>query len=66
MAEVEIDLFGACRADFDGSGHLNPQDIVAFHDARRAGEPRADVNDDGVIGAHDVQAFMRLYRDGCP
>ncbi len=66
MAEVEIDLLAACRADFDGSGRLNPSDVVAFHEAHRAGDPRADINDDGVIGVRDVQAYMRLYRLGCP
>ncbi len=50
-----------CPTDFDSSGGVDANDLVAFQSAYLSGDPRADMNHDTVINAADVAAFMAAY-----
>lgn len=54
-----------CRADFNGDGAVNTQDVLAFLNAWAAGDPSADFNGDGVVNTQDVLAFLNEWVAGC-
>ena len=54
-----------CLADFNDDGLVNTQDVLAFLNAWKAGEPAADINGDGNINTQDVLAFLNLWTRGC-
>jgi hypothetical protein len=54
-----------CPADFNGDGHTDTQDVLAFLNAWSAGEPEADFNGDGRIDTQDVLAFLNAWSAGC-
>jgi lysyl endopeptidase len=56
---------GGCRADFNGDGEVDTQDVLAFLNAWAAGEPEADFNGDGAVDTQDVLAFLNAWNAGC-
>ena len=54
-----------CRADFNGDGSVNTQDVLAFLNAWVSGDARADINGDGTVNTQDVIAFLNLWTAGC-
>lgn len=54
-----------CRADFNGDGLVNTQDVLAFLNAWGADDASADFNGDGVIDTQDVLAFLNAWAGGC-
>ncbi len=50
-------------ADFDGSGSRNFFDIAEFLRAFSAGDPAADIDDDGGFDAMDVMGFVQLFQN---
>lgn len=55
-----------CRADFDLSGLVDIQDVVAFVTAHTGGDLHADFNADGRLNFFDVSAFLHAFNAGCP
>ncbi len=55
----------ACRADFNNSGSLSPQDIFDFLSAWFALNPAADFNASGTITAQDIFDFLGAWFSGC-
>lgn len=47
-------------------GELNFFDVSAFLSAFNAGEPAADLNDDGLFNFFDVSSFLTQFNAGCP
>ncbi|MBK7404191.1 MAG: S8 family serine peptidase [Phycisphaerales bacterium] len=64
-AAVQAALDGACRADWNGDGAVNTQDVIAFLNAWTSGDPSADLNGDGNVNTQDVLAFLNLWATGC-
>ena len=56
----------ACRADFDGSGALAPDDIFAFLNAWFAGNISADYDQSGSLSVQDIFDFINAWFAGCP
>lgn len=56
---------GPCRADFNGSGTRDVEDIFAFLSAWFAGEPRADIDGSGTRDVADIFTFLSLWFAGC-
>ena len=56
---------GCCRADFNGVGGANVQDIFDFLAAWFAADPRADFNGVGGIGVQDIFDFLAAWFAGC-
>jgi hypothetical protein len=54
-----------CRADFNGDGNVNTQDVLAFLNVWTAGDSSADFNGDGNINTQDVLAFLNAWTAGC-
>ncbi|HYC78655.1 MAG TPA: GC-type dockerin domain-anchored protein [Phycisphaerales bacterium] len=54
-----------CRADFNGDGQVNTQDVIAFLNAWNADDSAADFNGDGQINTQDVIAFLNAWNIGC-
>lgn len=54
-----------CPPDFNGDGHVNTQDFIAFLNAWVDGDSRADFNGDGQINTQDFIAFLNAWVDGC-
>lgn len=54
-----------CRADFNTSGALSPQDIFDFLGAWFALSPAADFNSSGTITAQDIFDFLGAWFAGC-
>jgi hypothetical protein len=54
-----------CTADFDCSDTVNTQDIFEYLTAWFAGEPRADLDGDG-LSVLDLFAFLEAWFGGCP
>ena len=65
QAAVEAAAGGACRADWNGDGAVNTQDVLAFLNDWAAGNSSADVNGDGSVNTQDVLAFLNLWTAGC-
>lgn len=55
-----------CRADIDGNGTLNLDDISGFAAAFLAGDDAADLNLDGALNLDDIQLFVESFLAGCP
>jgi hypothetical protein len=55
-----------CRADFNGDGHVNVQDFLAFLAGYAAADPRCDIDGNGRINVQDFLAYLALYAAGCP
>ncbi len=58
-------LYGACPADFNGSGTVSVQDIFDFLAAYFANEAAADVNHSGSVTVQDIFDFLATYFAGC-
>lgn len=58
-------LRAACAADFNHSGQVGVEDIVAFLSAWFASDPIADMNDSGEIDAADVFDYVSQWFAGC-
>lgn len=58
-------LANDCRADLDGNGTLDVDDVHAFLDAYQASDPIADYLADGLFTFFDLQAFLNDFADGC-
>ena len=56
----------SCRADFNGSGQLEAQDIFDFLSAWFAGDIRADYNGVNGLNAQDIFDFLGAWFSGCP
>ncbi|MEZ6317751.1 MAG: GC-type dockerin domain-anchored protein [Phycisphaerales bacterium] len=56
----------ACRADIDGNGTLNLDDIAGFAAAFLGGDDAADLNLDGALNLDDIQLFVESFLAGCP
>ena len=54
-------LRGACPADFNGDGQVNPADFFAFLQAYFSGSPSADFNHDGHINSQDFFDFLTAF-----
>lgn len=54
-----------CVADVDGSGTVTVQDLFAYLNAWFAGDPQADLNDNGV-DVQDIFDFLNAWFAGCP
>jgi hypothetical protein len=66
-ARVARYRFGStCRADFNCSGTLEPQDLFDFMHAWFAADPRADFNGVGGITVQDILDFLAAWFVGCP
>jgi hypothetical protein len=55
-----------CRADFNGVGGLNTQDIFDYLNAWFAGDIRADFNGVNGLEVQDVFDFINAWFVGCP
>jgi hypothetical protein len=55
----------ACPGDWDGSGSIDFNDLLAYLNDFNAQAPRADVNQDGSVDFNDLLAFLNLYNAGC-
>jgi hypothetical protein len=53
-----------CRADFDRDGVVAVPDIFAFLEAWFAGDPRSDLDSDG-INVQDIFTFLATWFAGC-
>jgi subtilisin family serine protease len=62
---VEAAAAGACRADWNGDGSVNTQDVIGFLNGWTASDPDADMNGDGSVNTQDVIAFLNLWTAGC-
>ncbi len=62
---VEAAAAGACRADWNGDGAVNTQDVLAFLNDWASGSAAADINGDGSVNTQDVIAFLNLWTAGC-
>jgi subtilisin family serine protease len=64
-----LDAAGAladeCRADVNGDGTVNTQDVIRYLNLWAAGERQADFNDDGSVNSQDVLAFLNAWVAGC-
>lgn len=54
-----------CPGDWDGSGSIDFNDLLAFLNDFNAQTPRADVNGDGSVDFNDFLAFLNLYNAVC-
>lgn len=54
-----------CLADFDASGAVNTQDMLAFLNAWVAGSARADMNGNGSVNTLDFLAYLNAWAAGC-
>jgi hypothetical protein len=52
--------------DYDGDGDVDADDEAIFLQLWAAKDPRADVNNDGVVNLHDFNAFSGLGQCGVP
>jgi hypothetical protein len=52
-----------CSADFDGSGQVDIDDLMAFLEQWHDGS--ADVDCDGVTDSSDVEKFASIWMAGC-
>jgi len=55
----------ACAADFNGSGHVDVQDIFDFLSAWFAGSPSADFDRGGGVTVQDIFGFLSAWFAGC-
>jgi glucose/arabinose dehydrogenase len=55
-----------CRADVNGDGSADTQDVLAFLNFWNAEDPAADFNDDGTVNTQDVLAYLNAWNAGCP
>jgi hypothetical protein len=58
-------LVATCPADFNHSGQVNVQDVLAFLSAWFVIDPSADISDDGEIDAADIFDFLTAWFAGC-
>ena len=65
-ARQEVVETAPCRADFNGDGTVNTQDVLAFLNAWAAGDASGDFNGDGTVNTLDVLAFLNAFAVGCP
>lgn len=65
--EIVLPLCDPCAADYDGSGSVDTQDVLAFLNdftgSTNIGDP--DINGDGDVNTQDVLAFLNLFAAGC-
>lgn len=54
-----------CRADFDGNGVLDTNDLFAFLNAWFGLDLSADIDHDGVLTTNDLFAFLDLWFTSC-
>jgi len=54
-----------CIADFDGSGTIDVNDLLAYLGAFRNQDPAADVDGSGTIDVNDLLAFLGVFRNRC-
>lgn len=54
-----------CRADFNSSGSLSPQDLFDFLAAWQARSMTADFTADGMVSLEDLFQFLRSFLGGC-
>jgi hypothetical protein len=54
-----------CRADFNGDGGVDSDDVIDFFAQWDSGALRADFNRDGGVDADDVIAFFGRWDEGC-
>lgn len=54
-----------CRADVNGDGAADTQDVLAFLNLWNADDPGADFDDDGTINTQDVLAYLNAWNAGC-
>ncbi|MFZ4573132.1 MAG: GC-type dockerin domain-anchored protein [Phycisphaerales bacterium] len=62
---VRLDASPLCPADFDNSGGVDGDDVIAFFGAWDGGLPAADVNGDSGVDGDDVIAFFERWDAGC-
>jgi hypothetical protein len=54
-----------CQGDFDCSGGVDGDDVIAFFALWDIGDARADVNGDGGVDGDDVIEFFASWDSGC-
>lgn len=55
-----------CRADVNGDGMVNTQDVLAFLNLWNADDLASDFNGDGLTNTQDVLQFLNDWNAGCP
>ncbi|MEZ6233314.1 MAG: GC-type dockerin domain-anchored protein [Phycisphaerales bacterium] len=63
--QFRVILGSGCRADLNGDGAVDTQDVVGFLAAWSAGEPAADTTADGVIDSRDFAEALHVWSGGC-
>ncbi len=63
-ARLEIEGRVGRSADFDGSGGVDGDDIVAFFEAWQMGENSADFDESGGVDGDDITAFFVAWERG--
>ena len=63
---ISVNAVFRCRADFNGAGGTNVQDIFDFLAAWFVGDPRADFNGVGGNTVQDIFDFLSAWFAGCP
>ncbi|MDX2119337.1 MAG: family 16 glycosylhydrolase [Planctomycetota bacterium] len=63
--DVNMELLGTCRPDFNADGFLDFTDFDTFVDAFDAGTASADYNNDGFLDFTDFDAFVSEFEAGC-
>ena len=54
-----------CRADMNGDGVVNTQDVITFLGFWALKDPAADWNGDGTVNTLDFLAFLNEWVEGC-
>lgn len=54
-----------CRADWNGDGSVNQDDLMAFVNDLLVSAPGADLDGDGSIDFNDLLSFINFYNAGC-
>ncbi len=55
-----------CRADINGDGIVDFNDLLEFLNLYNSSDPRADWNRDGVVDFNDLLEYLNDYNRGCP
>ncbi len=61
--QTDLDFFDLCIGDWDNSGTVDVQDLLAFLDDWFIGQ--ADLNDDGMVDVLDLLSFLDQFWVGC-
>jgi len=63
--DVNMELLGTCRPDFNADGFLDFTDFDEYVSAFDAGTSTADYNNDGFLDFTDFDAFVSEFEAGC-